>query len=371
MLREYLVSEAMHALGIPTTRSLAVVSTGEKVYRQRVLPGAVLTRVATSHIRVGTFQYFAARNDTEALQRLLAYVIERHYPDAAGAQTPALAVLKAVSDRQASLIANWLRVGFIHGVMNTDNMAISGETIDYGPCAFIDGYHPERVFSSIDHSGRYAYTNQPVLAQWNLTRFAETLLPLIDADSAKAADLAMQVLQQFMPRFEAELLQMMRTKLGLATAVEGDEDLIRRLFGLMQAAEADFTLTFRRLADIVAVSADSGGAVEGFAQLFASSTGSGGLDVQAWLADWRSRLSRESTSAADRAASMRGASPAFIPRNHLVEAALTAASEDEDLTLFDRLLQVVQRPYEDQPAAFEYSLPPPPSEQVFRTFCGT
>jgi len=371
MLREYLISEAMHALGVPTTRSLAVVSTGEKVYRQGVLPGAVLTRVATSHIRVGTFQYFAARDDGEALRQLLAYVIERHYPDAADAETPALAVLKAVSDRQASLIANWMRVGFIHGVMNTDNMAISGETIDYGPCAFIDGYHPERVFSSIDHSGRYAYANQPALAQWNLTRFAEALLPLIDVDSEKAADLGMQVLQQFMPRFEAEFLQMIRTKLGLAMAVEGDEELIRRLFGLMQAAEADFTLTFRRLADIVAVSADSGGAVEGFAQSFGSITGSAKLDIQAWLADWQSRLLREPMPAADRAARMRGASPAFIPRNHLVEAALTAASEGGDLTLFDRLLKVVQRPYEDQSAASEYSLPPPPSEQVFQTFCGT
>jgi len=367
MLREYLISEAMHALGIPTTRSLAVVGTGEQVYRQNVLPGAVLTRVATSHIRVGTFQYVAARNDVEASRQLLAYVIARHCPEAADAKSPALAVLKTVCDRQASLIANWMRVGFIHGVMNTDNMAISGETIDYGPCAFIDVYHPERVFSSIDHGGRYAYINQPEIAQWNLTRFAETLLPLIDADAEKSVELALPVLQEFMPRFEAEFLDAMRAKLGLATRFEGDADLVRRLFGLMQAAEADFTLTFRGLADVV----DSGDRAEKFVEVFVGTAGSAQPDLEAWLTEWQTRLTHESTPAVDRAAGMRRVSPEFIPRNHLVEAALSEATESGDLTLFARLLKVVQRPYEDQSDASDYSSPPPPSERAFQTFCGT
>src|SRR5687767_3643052 len=226
MLREYLISEAMHALRIPTTRSLAVVATGEQVFRERPLPGAVLTRVAASHIRVGTFQYFAARGDHDAIRALLDYVIVRHYPDARQAPVPALAALQAVAQRQASLIADWMCVGFIHGVMNTDNMAISGETIDYGPCAFMDHYHPNTVFSSIDHAGRYAYANQPAIAQWNLARLAETLLPLIDADTDKAVGLATEVLQAFMAQFEAQLFAQMCRKIGLAHGLEGDADLI-------------------------------------------------------------------------------------------------------------------------------------------------
>ena len=219
-----------------------------RCFAKRCLPGAVLTRVAASHVRVGTFQYFAARGDQDAMRALLDYVIARHYPEARDADVPALAVLKAVAQRQAALIADWMRVGFIHGVMNTDNMAISGETIDYGPCAFMDQYHPNTVFSSIDHSGRYAYANQPAIAQWNLARFAETLLPLIDADSDKAVGLATEVVQPFIAQFDAQFLERMRRKIGLASAVEGDADLIKRLFAAMQEAEADFTLTFRRLA---------------------------------------------------------------------------------------------------------------------------
>jgi uncharacterized protein YdiU (UPF0061 family) len=378
MLREYLISEAMHAFGIPTTRSLAVVATGEKVYREDVLPGAVLTRIGASHIRVGTFQYFAVREDLEALRELLGYVIARHYPEAATAESPALAVLKAVTSRQASLIAHWMRVGFIHGVMNTDNMAISGETIDYGPCAFMDGYSPARVFSSIDQNGRYAFANQPVIAQWNLARFAETLLPLVDADEATAIALATDIVRDFMPQFDANFLQVMRAKLGFANAEEGDSELIRQLFGVMDAAEADFTLTFRRLADVAAAQAGEGAAraVEGaaaqsFTQLFAGKPGTAPADIEAWLASWLQRLERESILPSDRAIGMRRVSPAYIPRNHRVEAALSAASSLGDLTLFDRLLQIVQQPYDDQPDAAEYALPPEPSERVFQTFCGT
>ena len=251
MLREYLISEAMHALGVPATRSLAVVSTGEKVFRDGgALPGAVLTRVAASHVRVGTFQYFAARGDQDAVRELLDYVIARHYPSAREADVPALAVLKAVTQRQVDLITDWMLLGFIHGVMNTDNMAISGETIDYGPCAFMDSYDPKTVFSSIDHNGRYAYANQPLIAQWNLARFAETLLFLIDSDPEKAVRLATEVLESFIPQFEARFLAGMRRKIGLSSAQDGDADLVRRLFTLMRHSQADFTLTFRRLAPV-------------------------------------------------------------------------------------------------------------------------
>jgi serine/tyrosine/threonine adenylyltransferase len=361
MLREYVISEAMHALGIPTTRSLAVVTTGERVYREDVVPGAVLTRVAASHVRVGTFQYFAARGDTDAVRELLDYVIARHYPDARNADVPALAVLKAVAQRQAALIADWMLVGFIHGVMNTDNMAISGETIDYGPCAFMDEYHPNKVFSSIDQNGRYAYANQPVIAQWNLARLAETLLPVIDTDSDKAIGLATGVVQSFIDRFDEQFLEGMRRKIGLVSELEGDADLIKRLFATMQSAEADFTLTFRRLTR----------AAEGLSEetalneLFAEAP-----DLPAWLRDWRERLAGDPQSAADRVASMLRVNPAFIPRNHRVEAALNAASGG-DLKPFHQLLEVLQRPYDDQPEAAEYAQPPQPSERVLQTFCGT
>ena len=362
MLREYLISEAMHALGIPTTRSLAVVTTGERVFREDVVPGAVLTRVARSHVRVGTFQYFAARGDQDGVRELLDYVIARHYPDARNANVPALAVLKAVAERQAALIADWMGVGFIHGVMNTDNMAISGETIDYGPCAFMDEYHPNKVFSSIDHNGRYAYANQPVIAQWNLARFAETLLPLIDADADKAVSLAMEVIQPFVAQFEARLLEGLRRKIGLASAAEGDVELIKRLFAAMQAAEADFTLTFRRLAR----AAESPSGTAAVSELFAEKSG-----ITSWLQEWNQRLASDPQSASERAASMRRVSPAFIPRNHRVEAALNTASESGDFQLFHQLLAIVQRPFDDQPELAEYEQPPQPSERVLKTFCGT
>ena len=362
MLREYLISEAMHALGIPTTRSLAVVTTGEQVFREGLLPGAVLTRVAASHIRVGTFQYFAARGDHDGVRELLDYVIARHYPHARNSQVPALAVLKAVAQRQATLIADWMRVGFIHGVMNTDNMAISGETIDYGPCAFMDHYHPNTVFSSIDHAGRYAYANQPGIAQWNLARFAEALLPLIDADTDKAVGLATEVLESFIAQFEAQLFHELCRKIGVTDGREGDADLINRLFAAMQEAEADFTLTFRKLA----LAAERSNAESTLRELFAQSPG-----IDDWIRDWRERLTSDPQSAAERAARMRRVNPAFIPRNHRVEEALNAASERGDYQPFCRLLGILQHPYDDQPEATGYEQPPQPSERVLQTFCGT
>jgi uncharacterized protein YdiU (UPF0061 family) len=362
MLREYLISEAMHALGIPTTRSLAVVATGEQVFREGAVPGAVLTRVAASHVRVGTFQFFAARGDQDAVRELLDYVIARHYPEARDTAIPAIAVLKAAVQRQAALIADWLRIGFIHGVMNTDNMAISGETIDYGPCAFMDHYDPNTVFSSIDRVGRYSYANQPAIAQWNLARFAETLLPLIDADADKAVGLATEVLESFAAEFNAQYFERLYRKIGLVSGGEPDADLINRLFATMQEAGADFTLTFRRLA-LVAESPGNEGVLR---ELFGQASG-----IDAWLRDWRGRLAADPQSAAERGMSMRRVNPAFIPRNHRVEAALNAASEHGDFELFHRLLAILQRPYDDQPEVADYENPPQPSERVLQTFCGT
>ena len=362
MLREYVISEAMHALGIPTTRSLAVVTTGERVYREDVLPGAVLTRVAASHVRVGTFQYFAARQDVEGVRELLNYVIARHYPDLRDSAVPALALLKAVSERQAALISQWMLVAFIHGVMNTDNMAISGETIDYGPCAFMEQYNPRTVFSSIDHNGRYSYANQPAIAQWNLARLADTLVPLIDADTNKAVQLATEVIQSFMEAFDSRFLDGMRKKIGLASAEDGDTALIRGLLALMQGAAADFTLTFRKLS----ACAEASESDEAFRQVF-----SGAAGVDDWLKDWRARLARDPQSATERAASMRRVNPVYIPRNHRVEAALDAASERGDYEPFRRLVAVVQRPFEEQAGASEFELPAAPEERVSNTFCGT
>jgi uncharacterized protein YdiU (UPF0061 family) len=363
MLREYLISEAMHAFGIPTTRSLAVVTTGERLYREDILPGAVLTRVAASHIRVGTFQYFAARGDQDGVRELLDYVIARHYPEARHQPNQALAVLKAVTERQASLTSQWMLVGFIHGVMNTDNMALSGETIDYGPCAFMDTYDPNTVFSSIDHNGRYAYNNQPAIAHWNLARFAETLLPLIDTDAEKAVTAAMDVLEPFIEKFDAHFLSGMRRKIGLASENDGDAELIKRLFTTMRNGNADFTLTFRKLA-LAAESTANDTAVRA---LFTEAS-----EIDSWLHDWRQRLASDAqTSPAERAASMRRVNPAFIPRNHRVEAALNAASEHGDLAPFRRLLGIIQHPFDDQPEHTEYERPPNPSERVLQTFCGT
>jgi Uncharacterized conserved protein len=362
VLREYIVSEAMHALGIPTTRALAAVTTGQPVYREETLPGAVLTRVAASHIRVGTFQYFAARGDVEAIRHLADHVIARHYPEAAEDAQPYAALLGAVAERQASLVARWMHVGFIHGVMNTDNMAISGETIDYGPCAFMDAYAPDTVFSSIDHGGRYAFGNQPNIAGWNLARLAETLLPLLDPDPQTAVDRANDVLEAFSGRFQRFWLDGMRRKLGLADHEPGDLDLVRDLLEAMHQGSADYTLTFRRLCD-AAENAEAGDEVR---QLFETPS-----LFDDWARRWRERLDRDAQAPAQRAAAMRSVNPAFIPRNHRVEEALRAAMAEGDLRPFEQLRTVLERPFEEQPAMAAYARPPAPSERVLETFCGT
>jgi uncharacterized protein YdiU (UPF0061 family) len=352
----------MHALGIATTRSLAVVTTGERVRRERTLPGAVLTRVAASHVRVGTFEYFAARADLDAIQRLADYVIDRLYPEAREAPEPLWALLRGVADRQAQLIARWMHVGFIHGVMNTDNMAISGQTIDYGPCAFMDAYDPATVFSSIDQFGRYAYANQPRIAQWDLACFAQTLLPLLDTEPARAVERANELLGALPSLFARYWLEGMRSKLGLLIAEEQDLELAQSLLDAMYRNKADFTLTFRRLCD----AADSAQADAGARALFSNPA-----NYDEWAARWRLRLSREPRQPAERAQAMRRVNPAFIPRNHRVEQALDAAVARAELTPFSELLQVLSRPYEEQSAYSAYAEPPPPEQRVLQTFCGT
>jgi uncharacterized protein YdiU (UPF0061 family) len=362
VLREYLVSEAMAALGIPTTRSLAAIVTGENVMRETPLPGAVLTRVASSHIRVGTFQYFAARGDTEGVRRLADHVISRHYPQAATAERPYHALLEGVIARQADLVARWLLVGFIHGVMNTDNSSISGETIDYGPCAFMDHYDPATVFSSIDEQGRYAYANQPRIALWNLTRLAECLLPLLSGEQDKAIEEAQAVLGEFAEKFSTAYQAGLRTKLGLFTARDGDAALVQDLLDAMAKNQADFTLTFRRLSD---AALDPVGD-EKIRQLFADPAA-----YDEWAVRWRQRTGDEPQTAAERQAAMRSVNPAFIPRNHRIEAVIEAAVNRDDFALFEELLTVLSKPYEDQPAFAAYSEPPQPEQRVLQTFCGT
>ncbi len=362
VLREYIVSEAMAVLGIPTTRSLAAVLTGESVLRETALPGAVLTRVAASHIRVGTFQYFAARRDTEGVRRLADHVIARHYPEVADNARPYLALLGAVIARQADLVARWLLVGFIHGVMNTDNTSISGETIDYGPCAFMDHYDPAQVFSSIDEMGRYAYANQPRIAQWNLTRLAECLLPLISEDQDKAVTEAQAALGEFAELFDAAYQAGLRRKLGLFSARDDDRVLAQDLLDAMARNQADFTLAFRRLSD-AALGPDHEAEIR---QLFADPTA-----YDEWAARWRQRLADEPQTPAERQAAMRSVNPAFIPRNHRVEAVIEAAVNRDDFVPFEELLTVLSKPYEDQPALSAYAEPPEPHQRVLQTFCGT
>ena len=348
VLREYLVSEAMHALGIPTTRALMAAATGEMVYRDQVLPGAVLTRVAASHIRVGTFQFFAVRRDIDSLKLLADHVIARHYPRLAVATNPYLGLLDQVIEAQARLVSRWVQVGFIHGVMNTDNVAVSGETIDYGPCAFMDAYDPATVFSSIDEGGRYAYGNQAPIAQWNLARFAETLLPLLDRDRDAAVRIATGRIEGFPEIYTRHWLSGFRAKIGLITEEDGDTELIQGLLDAMQAERADFTLTFRRL--------------------------SNGEDVPAlanWVPLWRERLARDPQSTEDRSALMRSVNPSFIPRNHLVEEMIAAAVRNGDYAPFEQMLAVLSRPYDDQLDAARFAEPPAEIEPGYRTFCGT
>jgi len=362
VLREYIVSEAMAALGVPTTRALAAALTGETVMREEALPGAILTRVASSHIRVGTFQFFAARGDAEALRLLADHVIARHYPDVAAQEAPYLALLEAVIAAQARLVAQWMLIGFIHGVMNTDNMSIAGETIDYGPCAFMDAYDPKTVFSAIDEYGRYAFANQPPIARWNLTRLAEALLPLLAEDQDKAVSLAEGALAAFAGTFETAFLAGMRRKLGLFSDQAEDVGLITNLMDVMQRGGADYTLTLRYLSE----AAEAGDGDADLRALFGDPTG-----LDAWLADWRARQAQEPQSHAERRAAMRAVNPLFIPRNHRIEAVIEAAVERDEFAPFAELVAVLSAPYDDQPDRLHYALPPTAQERVRQTFCGT
>jgi serine/tyrosine/threonine adenylyltransferase len=362
VLREYIVSEAMAALGIPTTRSLAATITGESVIRETALPGAVLTRVASSHIRVGTFQYFAARGDTDGVKHLADHAIARHYPEAAKAERPYRALLEGVIAKQAELVARWLLVGFIHGVMNTDNTSISGETIDYGPCAFLDHYDPAAVFSSIDEQGRYAYANQPRIALWNLTRLAECLLPLFSDDKDKAIEEAQSILGEFPAKFTAAYQSGLRRKIGLFTGRDGDEALVQDLLDAMAKNKADFTLTFRRLSGAAEDTSRDSDVRQHFADPAA---------YDEWAVRWRQRMGEEPQTPAERAAAMRTVNPAFIPRNHRIEAVIQAGVGRDDYAPFEELLAVLARPYEEQPAFLDYANPPEPDQRVLQTFCGT
>jgi uncharacterized protein YdiU (UPF0061 family) len=362
VLREYIVSEAMFALGIPTTRSLAAVLTGERVAREAMLPGAVLTRVASSHIRVGTFQYFAARRDGEGVRQLADHVIARHYPDAANAENPYRALLDAVIARQAALIARWMQIGFIHGVMNTDNCSIAGETIDYGPCAFMDAFDPKTVFSSIDQMGRYAYGNQPAIALWNLTRLAECLVPLLADNQDQGVEIAQVALGGFAETFNAAYQSGFTAKLGLSTSRAEDLALLQDLLAAMKLGQADFTLTFRRLSD-AAVDPSDLGAVR---SLFTDPAG-----FEEWAARWQQRIATEPQDGATRQAAMRAVNPAFIPRNHRIEAVIAAAVDGNDFGPFEELLAVLAKPFQDQPEFARYAEPPQPNERVLETFCGT
>jgi uncharacterized protein YdiU (UPF0061 family) len=358
MLREYVISEAMHALGIPTTRSLAVVTTGEPVFREQPLPGAVLARVAASHLRVGTFEFFASRQDVAATRKLADYTIARHYPHLASSPNPYVGLLNAVVDAQAALIAKWMLVGFIHGVMNTDNVALCGETIDYGPCAFMDRYDPRTVYSSIDHRGRYAYGNQPGIGQWNLARFAETLLPLMDDDEEVATEHAREALRAFVLRYQSAWTGGMRAKLGITEADDDDQALGEDLLALLEAQRLDFTTAFRTLADVARGSTPSlGSDTEAF---------------EAWSARWFARLDEQPGGRHGAAARMDAANPVYIPRNHRVEQALDAAVDEGDLGPFEDLLEAVTRPFEAREGLGRFAEPAPDAfDDSFKTFCGT
>ncbi len=365
VLREYILSEAMAALGVPTARALAAVTTGETVFRETPLPGAIFARVASSHLRVGTFQYLAARGDVDGLRILADYAIARHYPDVAHASHPYRAFLDAVITGQARLVAHWVLLGFIHGVMNTDNMSISGETIDYGPCAFQEAYEPDKVFSSIDHRGRYAYSNQQHAALWNLTRLAETLLPLLAQESGSdeaALASATAALEAFSSHFETTRLIGLRRKLGLSFEHADDAALAEDLLTRMAANHADFTLTFRLLSD----AAEGPHADAGVRSLFADPNA-----YEAWALQWRLRLKDETSTPQARAAAMRAVNPLFIPRNHLVEEVITAATKHQNFQPFKDLLEATSRPYEDRPGLERYAIPALPEQCVTQTFCGT
>lgn len=362
VLREYIVSEAMAALGVPTTRTLAAVSTGEQVQRERQIPGGVLIRVAQSHIRIGTFEYFAARRDVDALSVLADYVIDRHFPHAREAELPVLAMLKAVIEKQAKLIADWQALGFIHGVMNTDNMLLCGETIDYGPCAFMDAYDPQAVFSSIDRYGRYAYDQQPTIAYWNLARLAETLLPMLDRDVDKALVLAHSALDAFPEMFAREYHARMMRKLGCSTAQPDDEALLADLLTIMGEEQLDYTLTFRRLSELVA-GEDGGASVAGLITLPER--------MQPWLQRWQARLEEERLTPEQRQAQMKAVNPRLIPRNHRVEEVIRAAEDKDYFQPFHQLVEAMSDPFSDDQASQHLAATPRPDQVVRQTFCGT
>ena len=354
MLREYIISEAMHALNIPTTRSLAVVSTGEEVIREQMLPGAILTRVASSHIRVGTFQYIAATQNADDLKTLFNYTIDRHYPEIKDSKTKALDLLNLLMQKQCELVINWMRVGFIHGVMNTDNMTVSGETIDYGPCAFMDHYHPQTVFSSIDQNGRYSYNNQPRITKWNLARFAECIIPLIDQDEQKAISIATETINNFEKLYEEKWLNMMRDKLGLFGEDRDDKHLIFELLTWMENNKADFTNTFCNLMGIQSIKDP----------IYQNQ------EYLNWTAKWKKRLEKNNTEKEKYLELMRSVNPIFIPRNHKVEEALKDASENKLETL-NQLLEVIKYPYKDNGMLKDYQQPMSNENGNYKTFCGT
>ena len=352
----------MAALGVPTTRALAAVITGDRVVREQMLPGAVLTRVASSHLRVGTFQYFAARDDHEALRTLATYALERHYPDATGTGNDALALLERVIDAQAHLVARWLGVGFVHGVMNTDNTSIAGETIDYGPCAFLDEYDPMKKFSSIDRGGRYAFANQPRIAQWNCARLGEALLPILDEGEEESVRLATDRLTHFPSLFEAAHQRVLRAKLGLVREEEGDAALAADLLERLASSAVDYTVFFRKLcASAADIAADPD-----VAALF-DEPGA----FHDWAESWRKRFALEDVSSEARARAMRQVNPAFIPRNHRIEEMIQAAVLRDDFEPFETLVKVLENPYDDQPEYAHLAEPPHPDQRVQATFCGT
>ncbi len=371
VLREYIVSEAMFALGVPTTRSLACVSSGDTVFRDTAHAGAVLTRVASSHIRVGTFQYFLARKDIDAIQHLADFVIGRHYPQCRNDENPYLRLLYAVAEGQASLVAQWLLLGFVHGVMNTDNTSIAGETIDYGPCAFLDEFVRDKVFSSIDRQGRYAYDKQALAAQWNIARFAETLLPLIHHDEEKAIAAANQALEHFNAVHAEIWLDGMRKKIGLSSRADGDAELVEKLLDLLNAYAADYTVFFRQLCEVAGTpTLDENSTALSLAKCFQSATPASD-SWTSWLRQWRQRLAIDKADSASIQKEMRCVNPVFIPRNHQIAKVIASAENDGDLQPFHDLCTLLRRPYEDQPEFFEYAAPPSEQEKIHQTFCGT
>jgi uncharacterized protein YdiU (UPF0061 family) len=363
VLREYIVSEAMSVLGVPSSRALGAVTTGEWVRREGRLPGAVLARVAQSHIRIGTFQFFASRQDHGSLKILIDHVIQRHYPQAEQAENPVRAMLDGVVASQASLVARWQSLGFIHGVMNTDNMLLSGETIDYGPCAFMDEFEPGKVFSSIDHGGRYAYANQPPVAHWNLSVLTQALLPFLDNDQEKALTLGQAAIDAFPGLYQSAFMNNMLKKLGLMEQAEDDAALIQELLKLMQENQMDFTLTFRYLSDLVDPANASGGGVKALFELPET--------FSPWLTRWQQRADLEQTNPSRRQQAMYTVNPVYIPRNHLVEEAIIAAEKQQDLEPFNRLVDILANPFEFSHDNARYALPPTPGQVVRQTFCGT